>query len=29
MLPPIEEQNRIVTVIENIYNGLDNILAEL
>ena len=29
MLPPIEEQNRIVTVIENIYNGLDKILAEL
>ena len=29
MLPPTEEQNRIVTVIENIYNGLDNILAEL
>ena len=29
MLPPIEEQNRIVTVIEKIYNGLDNILAEL
>ena len=29
MLPPIEEQNRIVTVIENIYNGLDNLLAEL
>ena len=29
MLPPIEEQSRIVTVIENIYNGLDNILAEL
>ena len=29
MLPPIEEQNRIITVIENIYNGLDNILAEL
>ena len=29
MLPPIEEQNRIVTAIEKIYNGLDNILAEL